>query len=69
MVVLCHSLTNVLKMVINKLVIKRSKVTIAEKKTLILSLPYLGDICLQTRTKLRKSFKDILIFAHKQELN
>ena len=60
MFVLCHSLTNVLKMVINKLVIKRSKVTIAEKKTLILSLPYLGDICLETRTKLRKSFKEIL---------
>ena len=27
---------------------------------LILSLPYLGDISFQTRTKLRKSFKDIL---------
>ena len=48
------------KMVINKLVIKRSQVTTVEKKTLILSLPYLGDISLQTRTKLRKSFKDIL---------
>ena len=48
------------KMVINKLVIKRPQVTTAEKKTLILSLPYLGDISLQTRTKLRKSFKSIL---------
>ena len=48
------------KMVINKLVIKRPQVTTVEKKTLILSLPYLGDISLQTRTKLRKSFKGIL---------
>ena len=48
------------KMVINKLVIKRPQVTTVEKKTLILSLPYLGDISLQTRTKLRKSFKSIL---------
>ena len=47
------------KMVINKLVIKRRQVTAVEK-TLILSLPYLGDISLQTRTKLRKSFKGIL---------
>ena len=31
-----------------------------EKKTLILSLPYLGEYFLQTRTKLRKSFIDIL---------
>ena len=48
------------KMVINKLVIKRPQITTVEKKTLILSLPYLGDISLQTRTKLRKSFKGIL---------
>ena len=47
-------------MVINKLVIKRPQVTTVEKKTLILSLPYPGDISLQTRTKLRKSFKSIL---------
>ena len=48
------------KLVINKLVIKRPQVTTVEKKTLILSLPYQGDISLQTRTKLRKSFKGIL---------
>ena len=36
------------KMAINKLVIKRSQVTTVERKTLILSLPYLGDISLQT---------------------
>ena len=47
-------------MVINKLVIKRPQVTTVEKKTLILSLPYLGDISLQTRTKLKKSFNGIL---------
>ena len=47
-------------MVINKLLIKRPQITTVEKKTLILSLPYLGDISLQTRTKLRKSFKGIL---------
>ena len=34
------------KMVINKLVIRRPQVTTVEKKTLILSLPYLGDISL-----------------------
>ena len=36
------------------------QVTTVEKKTLILSLPYLGDISLQTKTKLGKSFKEIL---------
>ena len=48
------------KMVINKLVMKRPQVTAVEKNTLILPLPYLGDISLQTRTKLRKYFKGIL---------
>ena len=47
------------KTVINKLVIKRPQVTTVEKKTLIQSLPYLGDISLKTRTKLRKYFKGI----------
>ena len=47
------------KMVINKLVKKRPLVTV-EKKTLILSLPYLGGVLLEARPKLRKSFKDIL---------
>ena len=46
-------------MVFNKLVKKQPQVTTVEKKTLILPLPYLGDISLQTRTKLRKSFKSI----------
>ena len=31
-----------------------------EKHLRILPLPFLGDICLQLRTKLRKSFKNIL---------
>ena len=40
--------------------IKHPQLTTVEKKTLFLSLPYLGKISLQTRTKLRKSFKDLL---------
>ena len=48
------------EMVMNKLVIKRPQVTTVERKTLFLSLTYLGDISLQTRTKLRKSLKGIL---------
>ena len=47
-------------MVINKLVIKRPQLSTVEKKTKVLSLPYLGDVSLQRRTKLRKSFKGIL---------
>ena len=47
-------------MIIDKLVIKRPQVITVEKKTLILSVLYLGDISLQTRTRLRKSFKGIL---------
>ena len=45
------------KMIINKLVIKHPQGTTVEKKTLVLSLPYLGDVSLQTRSKLRKSSK------------
>ena len=51
------------KMIINKLVIKRPQVATVEKKTTILSLPYLGDIFLQTRTKVRKYFKGILNYC------
>ena len=54
------------KMVINKLVIIRPQVTTVEKKTLTLSVPYLGDISLQTRTKLGKSFKGILNYCKLQ---
>ena len=42
------------------LFIKSPEISTVEKKTLILSLPYLGNISLQTRTKLKKSFKGIL---------
>ena len=48
------------KMVINKLVIKHPQVANVGRKTLILLRPYLGDISLQTRSKLRKSFQGIL---------
>ena len=47
------------KTVINKPVTKHRFISTVEK-TLILSLPYLWDISLQTRPKLRKSFKGIL---------
>ena len=39
-------------------VVKETTVTI--KKPLVLVLPYLGSISLQTRTKLKKSLKNIL---------
>ena len=45
---------------VEKLFIKCPQLTIVEKKTLFLSLPNLGEILLQTRTKLRKSFKGLL---------
>ena len=48
------------QMVINKFVIKRPQVARVEKKNVILSVPYLGDNSLQTKTKLRKSFKGSL---------
>ena len=48
------------KIIIDRLVIKLPQVTTVEKKTLVLSVLYLGDVSLQTRTKLRKSFKGIL---------
>ena len=41
-----------------RLIIKRPQLTTVKKKTLILLIPYLGNISLQT-TKLRKSFKCI----------
>ena len=48
------------KTIINKLVIKCPQITTVEEKILILSLPYLGNIFLQTKTILRKYFKGIL---------
>ena len=38
----------------------------AEKKSLVLVLPHLGSISLQTRTKLKKSLKNILNYCKLQ---
>ena len=51
---------NCFKRFVDKLFIKRLQLITVEKKTLLLSLPYLGKISLQTRTKLRKSLKGLL---------
>ena len=51
---------NCFKTIVDKLFIKRPQLTTVEKKTLFLSLPYLVEISLQTRTKLRKSLKGLL---------
>ena len=48
------------KTVITKFVLKHPQIMTVEKKTLILSLPYLGDIYVQTTTNLMKSLKGIL---------
>ena len=45
---------------IDKLFIKRPQLITVEKEAMFLSLSYLGEISLQTRTKLRKSFKGLL---------
>ena len=45
---------------VDKLFIKRLQLTKIEKKTLFLSLRYLGEIPLQTRAELRKSLKGLL---------
>ena len=45
---------------VDKLFIKRPQLITIGKKTLFFSLPYLGEISLQTRTKLRKSLKGLL---------
>ena len=51
---------NCFKTFVDKLFMRRPQARAVEKKTLFLSLPYLGEISLQTRTKLRKSFKNLL---------
>ena len=51
---------NCFKTFVDKLFIKRPQLITVEKKTLFLSLSYLGDISLQTRTQLRKSLKGLL---------
>ena len=45
---------------VDKLFIKRTQLITLGKKTLLLSLPYFGEISLQTRTKLSKPFKRLL---------
>ena len=51
---------NSFKTFVDKLFIERRQLMTVEKKTLFLSLPYLGETSLQTRTKLRKSIKGLL---------
>ena len=51
---------NCFKTFVDKLLIKCRQLITVEKKTLFFSLPYLGEISLQTRTKLRKSLKGLL---------
>ena len=51
---------NCFKTIVDKLFIKRPQLITVEKKILFLSLPYLIEISLQTRTKLRKSLKGLL---------
>ena len=50
----------------NWFTIKNQIFTFTSKSAIILSRPYLRDIFLKTRTKLRKSFKSILNFCKPQ---
>ena len=51
---------NYFKIFVDKLFIKHPQLTTVKKKTLFLSLPYLGEISLQIRTKLGKFLKGLL---------
>ena len=51
---------NCFKTFVGKLFIKHPQFTTVEQKTLLLPLPYLGEVSLQTRTKLRESLKGLL---------
>ena len=51
---------NCFKTFVDKLFIKCPQLRTVENKTLFLSLPYLDEISIQTRTKLRKSVKGLL---------
>ena len=51
---------NCFKTFVDKLFIKRPQLITVEKKNLFLSLPYVGEIFLQTRTKLKQSLKGLL---------
>ena len=48
------------KTFVDKLFNKRTQLIRVENKNFFLVLPYLGEISLQTRTKLRKSLKGLL---------
>ena len=48
------------KLFLDRIHILKEKVPTVEKKPLRLVLPYLGNISLQTRTKLQKSIKGVL---------
>ena len=53
-------IVNCFKKIVDKLFIKRPQLITFEKKNLFLSLSYLSEISLQTRTKLRKSLKSMV---------
>ena len=48
------------KTFLDQLYLKRPQVLTAEKKSLRLVLPFLGELSLQTRTKIQKSIKRTL---------
>ena len=54
------------KTFLDRLYLKRPQVITAEKKTLTLILPFLGELSLQTRTKFRKVLKRTLSCAKMQ---
>ena len=53
-------LTNVLKKFLNNIHLVKENVQTVEKRRLLLVLPYLGIISLQTRTKLQQALKGVL---------
>ena len=53
-------LTNVLKSLFNNVHLVKETVPTVEKRRLLLLLPYLGIISLQTSTKLQQAFKGVL---------
>ena len=57
-------INNCFKTFVDKLFIKRPQLTAVERKTLFLSLPYLEEFSLQTRTKLRKSLRKLSNVFH-----
>ena len=60
MITLKSSLTNVLKKFLNNIPPVKENIPKVEKKHLLLVLPYLGIISLQTRTKLQQALKGVL---------